>query len=282
MKLSGRYVDRLRALLGYRFPPLGRTAFSLFFRSIPQHMDVQLFPGITVPLDFRDETQRSTYWQGSRFEHPLAPFLARHGDAGTAFFDIGANYGFFSYWMLSRCPQVQVYAFDPVPANITCMEHVRSRCELESRFHVMGHALGKVQEVRRLRLGNADSGHSTFGAHPGLNGDSLGVEILPFDLWRQRAGLTVPDRPEWVAKIDVEGFELNVLQGMEDALRRRAFRALAVEINDYTLGLFGVKSREVFDFLEQCGYVAMGSKDGNGVLPGSCCNAFFVPSELGA
>lgn len=278
MKLSATHMDRARSLMGYRFPPLGRAAFDWFFRSVPRHMDAQLFPGVNVPLDFRDETQRSTYWQGVRFDHPIAPFLADHGRHATAFFDIGANYGFFSYWMLSQCRNVQVYAFDPVPSNIACLEEVRKRNLLDSRFHVIGQALGNTQEVRCLRLGSEDSGHSTFGVHTGLTGASVEVAVVPFDLWRERVGLQLPDTPQWVAKIDVEGFELNVLQGMEKSLRKQAFSGLVVEVNEYTLKLFDVSPSDLFAFLHECGYVTVDPGSAKGTPSASCYNAFFTPS----
>ena len=95
--------DFMRRSLGYKFPRSGRTANALFFKVAPRQIQTELFPGIHVQLDLRDLTQRTTYWQGDRFEYPTPSILSGWAAQGAErFFDIGSNYGFFSYYMLSH------------------------------------------------------------------------------------------------------------------------------------------------------------------------------------
>lgn len=264
-------------MMGYRFPPLGRAVFEAFFRHLPPEGEVELFPGARVEMNFRDDTQKATYWQGRRFEHPAIRNLDKWIRTDAVFFDIGANYGFYSYWMLSRNGDVQVHAFDPLPDNVERMKQSRGRNGWESRFNIVESALGDSEKSMTLHVGAADSGHSTFGNHPGLAGKALDVTVMPFDNWLARAGLSLPPEPRWIAKIDVEGFECHVLRGMDKTLRARAFAGLMVEINPYTLSLFGVKPGDVFAWLYERGYVSGERDELAGAKPGDCQNAFFVP-----
>ena len=108
MQIVTRAVDHVRRLLGYRLPPLGPRSYRLLLRLSPRVVDVELFPGIRLAIDLGDLTQLHTYWQGSRYEVPTPAVLADLAAVDvTHFFDIGANYGFYGYWMLYRCPSVR-------------------------------------------------------------------------------------------------------------------------------------------------------------------------------
>jgi FkbM family methyltransferase len=264
--------DAVRRSLGYRFPPLGRKAYALFFRLIPQRPEVELVPGVRVQMDFADATMRGTYWQGPRFEHPTLEILMgwTKSDA-THFFDIGSNYGFFSYWLLSRSTLLEVHAFEPNPRTFATVESTKELNALV-RFHPWNVGLSDVVTRLELHPGVVDSGHSTFGVNPTLSDETLaGIEVLTFDAWRRKIGLDLPGGPQWVAKIDVEGFETRVLRGMTEALTARAFAGLVVEVNEFTLGFCGSKPAEVYATLAEFGYRALATGQDSG-------NAFFVPA----
>ena len=86
----------------------------------------------------------------------------------------------------------------------------------------------------------------------------------------------MPEPGEWIAKIDVEGYEMKVLSGLRPALASRAFRGLVVEINRFTLAFCGSEPKEIYSFMENLGYEALTTVTGsrrqkfNG-------NEFFVP-----
>ena len=266
-----KLVDSIRRRCGYQFPPLGGLAFRTAFQLLPKRANVELVPGIRADLDFRDDTMRATYWQGGRFERPTGQVLHDWVAAGaTHFFDIGSNYGFFSYWLLSRSPQLEVHAFEPHPKTFAVIESIKGANSL-GRLHPCNIGLGDQRSRLALHPGISDSGHSTFGAHPDLGGHSLGeIEVLPFDEWRREAGLTLPEQPQWIAKIDVEGFEMRVLRGMAETLQAKSFAGLVIEVNEYTLAFCGSSPTEVRQIMADSGYRALFIGAGSG-------NEFFVP-----
>ncbi len=266
-------LESIRRACGYRLPPLGGLAFRTAFQILPKRANVELVPGIRADLDFRDETMRATYWQGGRFEQPTAQVLNDWALAGaTRFFDVGSNYGFFSYWLLSRAPQVEVHAFEPHPKTFAVIESIKDVNSLV-RLHPLNIGLGDQRGRLSLHPGISDSGHSTFGAHPDLGGHSLGeIEVLPFDEWRREAGLSLPKQPQWIAKIDVEGFETRVLRGMAEALQAKAFAGLVIEVNNFTLRFCGSSPAEVRGIMSDFGYIAL-------PIGASSGNEFFVPAS---
>lgn len=269
--LSVDGANFFRRLNGYKFPRLGGTANNAFYKLMPDEFVGDLFPHIKAPLKKSDLTQRSTYWQGSRFEYPTAQILQGWINSDTThFFDVGSNYGFFSYWMLSQSPEIQVYAFEPNPVTYALVKRIIT----DNNLHRMqAWNLGLSNESAQLELhpGVEDSGHSTFGNNPQLPGKNVAlVEVCPFVEWLKRANLTLPPRPSWIAKIDVEGFEMKVLLGMEEALRAKAFQGLVVEVNAYTLEFCQSSIEEVLTFIQSCGYKR--------IPPLEHGNAFFVPA----
>lgn len=160
--------DLARRCLGYKFPRLGAAANNLFFRMIPTVFQTELVPGIRARLDSRDVTQRTTYWQGDRFEYPTIQILTKWVTPEiTHFFDIGSNYGYFSYLMLSRFKQLIVHAFEPNPKVFALIEEIKRNNNLD-RFHPHCMGLADVKASLFLHPGGADSGNSTFGPHPEL------------------------------------------------------------------------------------------------------------------
>lgn len=251
-------LEFVRRRCGHRFPPLGKTVYRAFFKYAPRYPRTELFDGIHAELDLNDGVQRATYWQGSRFEHPTLPILDRWARSGaTHFFDIGSNYGFFSFALLSRIPQLQVHAFEPNPATFSHLAQIKKQNGLE-RLKIWNCGLSDKTGVLTLHRGITDSGHATFGDHPGLRETTVDeIEVFDFENWRSVAGLSLGAPGKWFAKIDVEGFELKVLRGMRAALEARSFRGLAIEINSFTLAFCGSHPDEIYTFMSSMGYEAL-------------------------
>lgn len=246
-------IDSVRKLFGYKFPRLGGYAFNLFFKVAPLSIRCELFPGIKMSLNFTDLTQQATFWQGNRFEYPTACVLRDWGDI-AAFFDIGANYGFYSYYMLSNYSDLQVYAFEPNHDTYKLITGIKEENNL-LKLHHFNMGLGSQIGEYDLHTGLGDSGHSTFLLNPELIGQSIGkVNIITFQQWLSDQQMALPKHPEWVAKIDVEGMEFDVLLGMKKALEVKAFKGIVIEVLEHTLALAGRKPEDIFNFMNTVGY----------------------------
>jgi FkbM family methyltransferase len=150
-------------------------------------------------------------------ERPVQELLGERLGDGDVFYDVGANVGFFSL-LASRFvgPRGKVIAFEPVPANAA---------ELVENADMNGS--GNI-EVLTIAVGcGARRGQLLLGRHPG--GATLDAAAVPHDL----VGATDVEidsidhliatgscPPPDMVKIDVEGTETEVLDGMTETLRR--------------------------------------------------------------
>lgn len=276
--MSGRSLETIRKLFGYKFPRWGSIGFHWFLRNCPPNIDAELFPGIQVMLNLRDDAQKTFYYYGERYEYPTGQVLASWCKEATFFFDIGANFGFFSLLLRSKSLPVKIIAFEPNPLINIQLVSIATRNNL-ANFQVEPIGLSDIDTILPLHPGVENNGQSTFGDHPELSKSTVAhVRVMPFDDFCVLHRIDIPTTPQWVAKIDVEGFDLKVLQGMEKALLRKAFKGISVEVNEFNLQFCGASAGELRQFLTRVGYRRLRSEE----LPGKSSvtdNEFYVPEN---
>jgi FkbM family methyltransferase len=252
-------------------PRTGAFLHHAIVRRLPDVVDVTLVQGVETTLHLDQPVELQSWWQGHRYEHPTTEVLDTWSRQATRFFDVGANYGFFSLRAVANgCPDV--HAFEPNPALHRRLEETATRNGLRG---LHPHHLGLADAVSTLELNvGGDFGHSSFGPRAWDDKQTVPVGVVPFDRWRVEAGITLPDRPEWAVKIDVEGFELNVLRGMSETLSAHAFFGVSIELNELTLQSCGVTGDDIVAFLATTGYHECRDRAGE---PG-LANAFFAPT----
>lgn len=151
--------------------------------------------------------------------------FARPGDC---VWDIGANVGFYTRQFLDRVgPSGHVVAIEPVPAHI---DELRSLAQAE-RLTIVAAALGRVEGKMSFVV---DGQASHLGEAPG----ALTVRVTLGDSLLDE-GVPAPS----VVKIDVEGFEGEVLDGLSNALR--STRAVVVEMHIAALTRRGLPAEPI-------------------------------------
>jgi FkbM family methyltransferase len=132
-------------------------------------------------------------------------------------YDIGANVGFFAL-LGARLAGMEngamVYAFEPAPANARAIEANALLNGLEN-IVVIPRAAGARSGTARLQLVEDQSWSKLedYGHHPGTE-EVIEVPQVAIDDLVQAGEL----RPPTVVKIDVEGAEVAVIDGMRRAL----------------------------------------------------------------
>jgi FkbM family methyltransferase len=148
-------------------------------------------------------------------ERPLQEALARELKPGATFYDIGANIGFVTL-IAARLvgPTGRVVAFEPVPKNVAA---IRENLALNGIDWV------EVRETAMARhSGSASlivSDVSAFSRLASVNvptGARETIEVAVNSVDEMLAAGSVP--PPDVVKIDVEGAELEVIEGMRQTL----------------------------------------------------------------
>lgn len=184
--------------------------------------------GLPLRVDPREAIGRAI-WQLGLDDLTVCEVLWRLMEPGTLAVDVGANLGQMTGLLALRAgPAGRVLAFEPHPAMFARLEdNVRS-----IRRDPRAAPVDLVQAAVTAAPGTAwlDPGPS-FAANHGLAhlaespGSGFLVETATLDS-------SLGSRSATVAKIDVEGCELDVLRGSEEALRAGRIRHLVFEAHD--------------------------------------------------
>nr|WP_303645267.1 FkbM family methyltransferase [Salinirubrum litoreum] len=150
----------------------------------------------------------------------LLATLCRSVDPGDVVIDAGANTGVYALAVAATCPDAQVVAFEPSPSVVEqCRRNVRLNA-FEDRIDVRGVGLGSESGAATFyrsnydELGSFNAGNA--GAWEASVEDTVSVPVATVDALVAAAELSPPDH----LKIDVEGFEYEVLLGARETLRR--------------------------------------------------------------
>ena len=138
------------------------------------------------------------------------------GDKPIHVIDIGANVGNYSKAILDLAPNARIYAFEP--SEVARFELLR-RFEKENRIEIFPFAVGATEKNQLLWSNEPGSGLGSLTRrnlrHFGIDFSfSEEVRVLTLDSWNSDFGLK-PD----IIKVDVEGFELDVLHGARSVIK---------------------------------------------------------------
>lgn len=190
-------------------------------------------------------------------EHPedlleLESFLKLAGKADGVMFDVGAHVGIFAT-LFCRTSTHDAICFEPVPASQKWIEHTAELNGLQSRIRVVAAAVGNVVGTTTLHL-DATTGFAQaqkYESTPAWSRDSIVVPTTTVDAARNELKKKIG-----LLKIDVEGFEAEVLDGATHTLRTDQ-PVVAMEIHNDYLTERGVSLSGMLSSLEEHGYSLM-------------------------
>jgi len=169
---------------------------------------------------------------------PELNIIKNISDKNKVSLDIGANLGLFTYFM-SRSSK-KVYAFEPNPYPLKHLKYVVDR-----NVEIVPIAIGNKDGIEKLRIPKTRKGWTSNGASIAKidirEGIEYSVEIRKIDTLNiQNIGLI---------KIDVEGFELDVLKGAINTIKNQKPN-LIIE-NEI---VHNQNPDEIFQFMSDIGY----------------------------
>ena len=132
---------------------------------------------------------------------PSAPFVV----------DAGANVGLATLWFLGTYPGSRVVCFEPAPENVRLL---RANVEPTGRASVVPAAVGRTSGFITLHLAEHDAMHSTVSAPETHPGQSLQVPLVALRDYLSEHAIERID----ILKLDVEGAELEALEGLGDRI----------------------------------------------------------------
>jgi FkbM family methyltransferase len=207
------------------------------------------------PLRFRFDPStlngRLLYYRGM-CEERLIVRLRRLLKPGMTFIDAGANEGLYSV-IAAHCvgPGGRVFAFDP---QKSLAEQFWENVEMNRLKNVVleSVALGRAPGQSTLFQIGRHHGHATLRLRPDER--SVGPEIVVTvrtlsEVLRQHGVASVDGM-----KLDVEGAEIDVLEGFESLMKAAPPRFIIAECIDAQLARFGYRGRDLVAWLQGHGY----------------------------
>lgn len=225
--------------------PFGRRLIEAATHPI-RHRDLRIMRGSMAGVRINLGGSFLRYLTGDA-EPEVQQALAELIEPGQTVYDVGANIGFFTI-LCSRLvgSQGKVYAFEPIPENVVTLRH---NIALNKLTNVI-----VVEQALSASTGTAEMFVSPWSAFHSLNvdgaskrenhgpdGGQITVATVALDEFVQGDGISAPD----LIKLDVEGAELLVVEGMRETLRS-VQPLLLVEVHD--------TNREYAEFVDSIDY----------------------------
>jgi len=197
------------------------------------------------------------YVEGS-YEKAVVKFLKRELSPGMVCIDVGANVGYYTLLMAKLVGQQgRIIAFEPTPSTARVLT---KNVTLNQRSNIVVEELALFNEegVREFQVG--PSGYEVYNSlgaitHPSAveqNFENYRVRCVTLDTYLTSSGIGT-DGVDLV-KIDVEGAELMVLQGMEETMRESCNLSILFEFSDWTTAGFGYQSEQIARWLLERNY----------------------------
>lgn len=251
---ENKFANRAKKFLRRPYKYLYHNAFKL---GLIQNGDVRAstFWGSYMSLPLQDENAVNVFFCGSlgRAECRLTRYLIRNLKENESFYDIGANYGFYSSLAASVIKSGEIHAFEPSPRTGEYTEKNLPHENAEVIASLNRIALSDEDGVATFFDTSVDrkSGMSTMMPEAA---QSNPLRYAQIEVPTMRLDTYVSSHtPPTFIKLDVEGAESKVLAGAERVLREHA-PTIAMEVWDAPHII--EKTRYAIALLTDAGYAA--------------------------
>lgn len=197
---------------------------------------------------------------GSSF--PADPFEAQYllidglKKPAITIFDVGANKGQTTRKYRLGFPAANIYSFEPFPDSISELRRQFSR---DKNIHVIPNAVGRGNGTATFYVNEFDATNSllprpssTRRYYPKKAGpkETIKVEIIDLDGFAREKGIVTID----ILKLDIQGGELDALQGTQSLLKAERVSLIYTEIMFVPHYENAPLFHEIWSFLSGFGY----------------------------
>ncbi len=203
-----------------------------------------------------DEVMRPYIRRQRAWEESTTALLQRLLRPGARFLDVGANVGYFSLFAHRLAIGVEIDAVEPHPVLYRLLQANLWANGVPARMHHT--ALGDVRSVLPMSSTPMNPGDTRIAAHTPDNRYDLLVPVITADELFAR-------RTFDVVKIDVQGYEPEVVLGMERIVRESPAIVLVVQFRPASFEERGLEPAAVLDRFRSMGYhIAVNDDGGTG------------------
>lgn len=170
-----------------------------------------------------DKGVELSLFETGTYEKGVLEVIRRYFDPKTTFVDVGANIGHISLFVSKNFPSANILAFEPHPETFKILKR---NCELNEVDNINYFENGLGAESTEATIYNnweVNRGGASITVNTdGDKGHSIDIKALDDVVAAERIG---------IIKIDVEGFEMEVLKGSQEIIKRDK-PVLIIEVSD--------------------------------------------------
>ncbi len=205
--------------------------------------------GLLIRVSPQQHIQQQIFWYGF-YEKQYVLAWERLIGADDVILDIGANIGYYSLVAAKKCPDGEVFCFEP-----QCSPYAQLRFNIE---------INVLRNIRTVYRGISDENGEAQLFLPKESNDGMGslrrghsfktdaetIQLVRLDDWVRERGVTRIDG----IKMDIEGAEMQALRGMPQVLiNQRPF--FFTEISAELLERFDDSPADVYKLMRDNNYI---------------------------
>jgi len=160
--------------------------------------------------------------------------------------DVGANQGLYTLFFSSLVPLGSVYAFEPDPALFASLKENVRRNGADNVTLFNAAAASRTAKLC-LQPGLINRGDNQIVQSAQLDSGTIQVDAISLDQ-------AIPGLKLDLLKIDVQGFEVEVLRGAQGLFRANPGLSILIEFWPYGLSKAGSRPEELLDILRGAGF----------------------------
>jgi FkbM family methyltransferase len=174
-------------------------------------------------------------------------FFQRFVGPGSRIVDVGANQGIYSLFLSRQVGEGKVYAFEPDPSLFAALA---ANVELNRAQNVVlfNAAAASRPSKLLLRPGRLNRGDNRIARFE--NGSAGAIEVAAVTLDQ-----VITDHRVDLLKIDVQGFEFDVLRGAFQIIQANPALLILLEFWPHGLTLAGSSAEELLNLLQEAGFL---------------------------
>jgi FkbM family methyltransferase len=199
-----------------------------------------------IESEFHTEMKRETtlFHNGLLSEEEIITDFVSTIRPDDTVFDIGAHLGIYSVFAANKEPSITLHSFEPLPRNATRLQQNLRLNNVNAKVHRI--ALSDTNGSQTLNAWDDAVGHSMASL---VESHENSVEVET-----RRGDTMVADFEEVpnVLKVDVEGAERYVIEGLSETLRESNCRAIYCEIHEGRIP--NEDSMEIITQLQNAGF----------------------------
>lgn len=254
-------ASRAFTLFAKNTPLFGRTmlAKATALRRAPAFPAQRRMGGVVFEIGAAKNRAAAAMYFGS-YSPLVVDAMKRHLTAGDVFIDVGANVGYLSALGASLVGRHgQVHSFEPVPRYF---QSLRRLAELNPSYTIVANscAAGGANGTATIHITREPGQNTLVKGYKNATEitSNLDISVVRIDSYIEARRLAHVA----LVKIDAEGYELPILEGLRGYFDSGQRPAIICEIAPRAYALMGRTSADISDYMARYGYRARDIIDG--------------------